>query len=133
MARITPHAGHHRIPASLLKRLAAYAVDCTVLFGGLLASQAALYPVNPVVAAMKDGGQPDGKKLHGWVFATGTLPFLLYFAGMQSSTWQATLGQRWLGLKVETIGGARISARQAFLRCAVMLMPFELNHTALFH
>jgi len=119
--------------AGVMTRLAAYAVDCTLLFGGLLVWQGALYQVNPLLSMMRNGQQPTGRQIHTWVFATATLPFLLYFAVAQSSAHQATPGQRWLKLKVVAKDGTRVSLRQAVLRGAVMLIPFELNHAVLFH
>ncbi len=44
-----------------------------------------------------------------------------------------TLGQQWLGINVESLDGSRISPGRALVRCAVMLLPFELNHAVLFH
>lgn len=82
---------------------------------------------------MHRGHQPTGGQLHRWVFATATLPFLLYFAVTQSSTHHATVGMRMLNLKVATLRGMPLSFKQALVRCMIMLVPFELNHAVLFH
>lgn len=118
---------------TLTRRIGAYLIDCTLLFLGLLVLQALLYPVNPIIRIIHSGHQPTGSQLHLWVFATATLPFLLYFTVTLSSRHQATLGMRLLKLNVVDLKGNRISFGQALLRSAIMLVPFELNHAVMFH
>ena len=117
----------------LFARLCAYIVDCIILFAGLLVLQATLYFVNPLAPFISSGQPPPGGLLHLWVFATATLPFLFYFALMQSSARQATIGMRRLNLKVTNINDGRVGFWRALLRSAVMLIPFELNHAVMFH
>jgi uncharacterized RDD family membrane protein YckC len=119
--------------ARVLARLGAYLVDCLLLFIGLLAWQAILYAVNPLVPIIRSGRQPTGAQLHLWVFATATIPFLFYFALMLRSARQATFGMRLLKLEVADVGGGRVGFGQAILRSALMLIPFELNHAVMFH
>jgi uncharacterized RDD family membrane protein YckC len=119
--------------STLVRRLAAYGLDCLLLFAGLLVLQAVLYPINPIVSMRQRGASFSGTQLHLWVFATATMPFLLYFAAMISSSRQATLGMRWLKLRVGDVTGRRVSFARAILRTAVLLLPFELNHTMMFH
>jgi uncharacterized RDD family membrane protein YckC len=116
-----------------VRRLAAYFVDCALLLAGLLIVQALLYAVNPVVAAMRTGRQPTPALLHAWVFATATVPFLVYFAWRVRSPLRATLGMRLLGLEVASVDGRPIGWGKALLRSAVLLVPFELNHLLMFH
>jgi uncharacterized RDD family membrane protein YckC len=120
--------------ASPVRRLSAYALDCLVLFGGLLLLQAALIPVNPILAMQRDGRVFTGAQLHFWVFATATVPFLLYFAFSIASRRQATPAMRWLRMRVDRVeGGAdSISPGRALIRTVVLLLPFELNHTVMF-
>ena len=120
-------------PASVVRRLAAYALDCLVLFGGLLLLQAALFSVNPILQMQRDGRVFTGAELHLWVFATATVPFLLYFAASIASRRQATPAMRWLRIRVERTDGSRVSFGRAIARSAVLLLPFELNHTVMFH
>jgi uncharacterized RDD family membrane protein YckC len=117
----------------VLRRLVAYSLDCGLLFLGLLVLQAILFVVNPIVALMRTGQQPTPTEFHLWVFATASIPFLLYFALILRSSRQATLGMRLLKLKVAHARGGRIGFGQSLLRSAVMLMPFELNHAVMFH
>ena len=42
----------------------------------------------------------------------------IYFIGFEASRWQATPGKRLLGLRVETVEGARLSVGRALLRLA---------------
>ena len=123
----------HAAFAPFWRRVVAYAVDCFLLFIGLLALQAALYVVNPIVAMQRAGVPFSGAQLHVWVFATATLPFLLYFAVAAASRQQATFGMRWLGMRIEHLDGSRLRFAAALVRAAVLLAPFEINHTVMFH
>lgn len=52
----------------------------------------------------------------------------LYFALFEAGRWQATPGKRLLGLRVETVGGARLSVGRALLRhVAGVASWFTLN------
>lgn len=117
----------------ILRRLSAYVLDCGFLAIAVLVLQAILYVVNPIVAIIRSGQQPTTTQLHMWIFATASIPFLLYFALILRSPRQATVGMRLLKLKVAVIGGGRIGFGQSLLRSAVMLIPFELNHVVWFH
>ena len=113
-------------------RLIAYVIDCALLLLALFGLQLLLYPVNPIVATMSRGEYFAGWQLHLWVSATTTVPFVLYFASMFASKRQATLGMHFLGLRVTDLDGRRISFGRALLRAAILLVPFELNHTVMF-
>ena len=115
------------------RRLAAYVLDCGLLFLGLVLVQTILFFLNPIVSMLRRGLQPTPTQLHLWVFATATVPFLLYFAFILRSAARATVGMRMLKLKVADISGGRVGFGQSLLRSAVMLIPFELNHTVMFH
>jgi uncharacterized RDD family membrane protein YckC len=117
------------VPTSLSRRLIGYLVDCLVLLASLLVLHALLYSVNPI---LRDGTAATAGQVHLWVFATATLPSLLYFALMVSSGRQATLGMRVLGLRVEGVDGSRVGFPRALARSAVLLVPFEINHTLMF-
>lgn len=116
-----------------MRRVAAYVADCVILFAGLLMLQAVLYPINPILTMQRGGAVSTPGRLHAWVFATATLPFLLYFAATIGSSRQSTLGMRWMGLRVEEVGGVRLSLARSLVRSIVLLLPFELNHTVMFH
>jgi len=102
-----------------------------LLVGGVaLCVHAALYAVglNPIA-----GGAvaTTGPNLHLWVFATVTVPVLLYFGFFFRRG--HTVGMRALGLRVQGADGASLSAARAFLRAAVLLVPFEVNHIVAFY
>jgi uncharacterized RDD family membrane protein YckC len=121
--------------AGIISRLIAYFIDCLLLFAGLLVWQAIIYflNLNPIVRIMNSGGQPASWQIHLWVLLTASLPFLIYFAVMQSSKKQATIGMRLLKIKVTDLEDQRISFGTAILRSIIMLIPFEINHAIMFH
>ena len=121
---------HDGIYGGLLSRIIAYSIDVALLFAVILVTQAILRPVNPLLGST----QPiSGVRQHFWVFATVTLPVLLYFAFCISSSWQATIGMRLLKIKVTGLNEEAIGFGRAVLRSTVMLIPFELNHLVLFY
>ena len=115
------------------RRIAAYGLDCALLLLCFVPWQAALYFVNPIIAIIRSGQQPTANQMHAWVFATITVPTFLYFALMLRSSRQATVGMRLLKLRVEDKNGGMVGLGQALLRSSLMLIPFELNHTFMFH
>ncbi len=119
----------------LARRLGAYLVDCLILFAGVLATQGLILAagLNPLAARAAAGLPMGGAALNGWVFATVTVPCLLYFAGFHAGRWAATPGKRWLGLRVADSADRPIGFWRAFGRAAVTLIPFEWNHLVLFY
>lgn len=117
-------------PRYAARRLAAYLIDSLVLLVGVLVTQGLIYALglNPIANRMAIGESFMGWQLHVWVFATVSMPFWIYYAVMHSSAGQATLGKRWMGLRVVTMAGQRIGFGQALARAIVMLLPFEWNH-----
>jgi uncharacterized RDD family membrane protein YckC len=119
--------------AGVLSRVIAYFIDCLLLAVVLAVCQGAMYDLNPLISIMRSGQQPTAIQLHLWVFATVTFPSFLYFSLMMLTSRRATVGMRLLKLRVTDVNGGRIGFGQALLRSAVMLIPFELNHTVMFH
>ena len=117
----------------VLRRLGAYVLDCGLCLLGLVGLQAILFLVNPIIFMLRRGLQPTPTQIHLWVFATATVPFLLYFAFTLQSSRRATVGMRMLKLRVADISGGRVGFGQSLLRSAVMMIPFELNHAVMFH
>lgn len=64
-------------------------------------------------------------------FGAMTLPFALYFAVLESGARQATWGKRRFGLKVERLGGGRLSFGAALARALIKFVPWELAHLGL--
>jgi len=108
------------------RRVWAYAIDCCVFacWAGLVFAFAwfsqggeLAWPASPWL------GQALG-------FLLTALPFGLYFALMEGSGWQATLGKRAMRLGVVTARGGRPSRRRTLGRAAVKLLPWEAGHMA---
>ena len=49
-------------------------------------------------------------------YAVGLIVLVVYYAGMESSRWQATPGKKLVGLSVTDMNGKRISIGRALLR-----------------
>jgi len=114
----------------IARRLAAYVIDALLLLAGVLVTQAIIYTlgVNPIANRLAAGESVAGWQLHLWVFATVSLPFWIYYAGLHSSAWQATIGKRLMGLRVVSTTGARLKFGRALWRAILVLIPFEWNH-----
>lgn len=68
---------------------------------------------------------------HLYLLATVSLPCWVYYTWSEASAAHATLGKRWLGLRVVSVYGATIGARAALVRTLVKLVPWEIAHVAL--
>jgi uncharacterized RDD family membrane protein YckC len=116
----------------LWSRLLAFAVDYLfiALYLLLLVGVGALIRLTPLCA---DFGalfaNPASAELTSFILLV--LPVLLYFALMESSRWQATIGKRVVGLRVMTMGGGRVGFPRSLLRNALKLIPWELAHACL--
>src|SRR5471032_2077281 len=69
--------------------------------------------------------QPDQLRGHAIAFLSLTLPVILYFAIAESSRWQATVGKRALGLRVQAVTGARVGLGRSLARSAIKFLPWE--------
>ena len=117
----------------ILRRIAAYSIDCVLLLFGVVVLQIILLKINPLIATMRNGQQPTPTQVHLWVFLTATTPFVVYFALFVWSSRRATIGMRLFRLKIEDANGGSVGLGRSFLRSVVMFIPFELNHTVMFH
>jgi uncharacterized RDD family membrane protein YckC len=116
----------HLVYAGFWIRCAAYLIDGIILTGVLtIASMIVILPISFVLAAAKNAGADSsaGQVSPGTVvlifFAEAVFYFVvflaiwLYFAVLESSRWQATLGKRLLGLRVIGMNGTRIGFGRA--------------------
>ena len=97
--------------AGFWRRFAAYLIDYLVILGGALA----LGFVIGFVAGASGSEDVEG----GWlvaIYVTTFVGYYLYYALMESSSNQATVGKIALGLKVTDIQGGRISFWRALGR-----------------
>jgi uncharacterized RDD family membrane protein YckC len=117
--------------ASVIRRVAAYAVDALILF---IAFPIILGAICGFVLYLTIGldWMENGFLFWLYVFSVVSIPFWLYYSLLESSMRQATFGMRLFGLQVADIEGKRISFGRALLRTIIKLLPFELNHLVLF-
>jgi len=107
--------------AGFWRRAVAFLIDSIVL-------AIAGFPLGliPAMAVLTDG---DAVIVTGKIAAAVATRGLLawgYYAGMESSTWQATLGKRAIGLRVTDRTGVRISFRRATGRFFAKLLSGAL-------
>ena len=117
--------------AGVIRRLGAYAVDAVLLFvtfGLLLGSIVGL--VFHLTVGLE--WMQNGRLCWAYVFTVVSLPLWLYYSLFESSARQATIGMRFVGLRVTGLHGERISFGRALLRTVVKLIPFEVNHAVMF-
>lgn len=117
--------------ASALRRVLAYALDASILFIGVPVILGGIFSL----IFQKTIGfewMRSGFLFWAFVFCTASLPFWLYYSVFESSTRQATIGMKALGLRVTSMEGERISFGRALLRTVVKLLPFEINHATMF-
>lgn len=120
---------NHRY-ASIGTRVFSYVAEVFLLFAGVLLLQGLLIVLrlNPLVQSVLSGSGLSRGVYHMWLLGTIDLPLILYYTGTLGSSAQATLMMRWLGLRLERVGGAAVGFRRALIRTVVMLIPFEVNH-----
>ena len=110
---------------TLLRRLAAYAIDVVILAAVLV----------PLAFGLQllIGYRPD-TGVGVWLasLATISVPSWVYFTLSDASTRGATLGKRLLGLRASSLDGGRIGLGRALVRTAIKLIPWELTHLTLF-
>ena len=118
----------------VIRRLAAFGLDYLVIFGYLV-----------VLAGLSVGMLASGlRSAYSVAWATAwsaevmgflmlTLPVVLYFAILESSTAGATLGKRVLGLQVRSPYGKPLSRGRSLLRSAAKFLPWELAHFTIWH
>ncbi len=112
----------------VLRRLFAFGIDC-----GLLALHAGVlfFLVSPLVRPLFLHS-PYVAELTGFLLLT--LPFGLYFAISEASSWSASLGKRLVGLRTLSHKKARpMSFSQSMLRSMLKFLPWELAHFAIWH
>lgn len=115
--------------ASIGRRLAAYVADAGYAFVAIALLQLSLRSVNPLLASPN----LDGFTIHRWVFLTVTVPLVAYFALAFGGPNGATMGMRWMHIRVRGLDSVAVPWSRAFARALVLLIPFELNHIVLFY
>lgn len=113
-------------PAGLARRTAAFVLDLAVV--GIAVVVLLQLVLEPLRQALGPGWMRVGAFYVAYVLLTVSLPVWLYFSGYESSPWQATIGKRWMGVRVNSLDGRPVSFVRAFLRTIVKLLPFEVAH-----
>lgn len=117
------------VVASPWRRVAAWLLDYLVIGAYLLLLTVASFgvletPAGPALNAALTN--PLTAELVG--FLVLTTPVALYFALLEASGWQATLGKRALGIVVAGPAGGRLPVGRALVREAVRFLPWEISH-----
>lgn len=114
----------------LWRRIAAYLLDCILIFifavtlGIIFVS--VTQRLNLTITESPITGQFIG-------FATLTFPAILYFVTTETSNRQASFGKRLFKLKVQTLNGQKAPINKCFARALILLLPWEVAHTAIWH
>ena len=115
--------------ASPWRRVAAWMLDYVVIAAYLILLTAASIGIlaSPIAPAFTSAlREPTAAELVG--FLALTAPVVLYFALLEASAWQATLGKRALGIIIAGPAGARLTVWPAVAREGVRFLPWELSH-----
>lgn len=117
------------------RRIAAFGVDYLIIAGWIGLITAVGFGAGAILGIERGPvlSQADKLRGHAISFLGLTLPVILYFAIAESSRWQATIGKRALGLRVQTVTGARIGLGRSLARSAIKFLPWEIAHTAIWH
>jgi uncharacterized RDD family membrane protein YckC len=119
--------------AGFWRRFAAHVLDNIIVGLVVLGGIIFLGAVFSVIAAVtgKEAGEPQVSDSAGialglvlWLLYLGG--FVAYYAGMESSSLQATLGKMALGIKVTDLHGRRISFLRAFGRLAGKMVSYMI-------
>lgn len=113
--------------AGFLWRVLAALIDFVLVIGVSLVASLATY-IGLVIAFLVfhlDKTALDANaSLIGYV--VGIIVLIIYYAGMESSSWQATPGKRLIGLTVSDMNGKRISFVRALIRLFLKVISGSL-------
>jgi uncharacterized RDD family membrane protein YckC len=109
--------------AGLDRRVGAFFLDVLLVYLIIIVIQYAVFILT--------GGFPfnqieSGREYQLWFLVTFSLPLWLYFALLESSSRQATLGKRLLKIRVANLEEVRIRIARAFVRTLIKMLPWEL-------
>jgi uncharacterized RDD family membrane protein YckC len=109
----------------LRRRVGAYVVDIAVLF-------AVLGPGGWLIQRLLGWAPTTGPEIWWTLLVNFSVPTWIYFTIADASPSGATLGKRWLRLRVSRQDGGRTAPMQALGRTAARLLPWELVHISAF-
>lgn len=111
--------------STVLRRLAAYAIDIAIL-------AVLLIPLSFGVQSVLDYEAETGIGVWLASFLLISLPSWTYFILSDASAAGATIGKRVLGLHAARVEGSPLGVGHAALRTAIKLLPWELTHLTMF-
>ena len=113
----------------VLARGFAYLIDCCFAFLLVALTQIVFFSPLRSVAGMTGDWFHAGINTQLHTLATISISVWMYFAVLESSGWQATVGKRITGLKVgDSISHSKIGLLRAVFRTIGKLLPWELAH-----
>lgn len=117
--------------AGLRVRIAASAIDYLIFALYLILLTTVALAVNRTFPNVSQAlfGNPASGQITGFIVIT--LPVTMYFALLESSSWQSTLGKRWKRLRVVEKNNGRLSRMRAFGRTLLKFIPWELSHACI--
>ena len=107
------------------RRVVAYLLDVGLLF-------AVLAPLGFAVQWILGYAPSTGPQIWATLLLNFSLPAWAYFAASDASAGGATVGKRWVGIRVSPEDHGRVGAVRAVGRTAVKLAPWELVHVSAF-
>lgn len=119
---MTNNEDRYKVPegittSQLGRRYAARTIDSIVVFG---LAMILFIPISVLAAT----GSPLVAGAAGTISVVSIQ--ILYGSLLEASAWQATLGKKWLGLRVYNAEGGRLTLPQSFVRTAIKDLPFIL-------
>ena len=100
--------------APFLKRFAAFLID------NLILSMAITGVAGLGIIDIASGGQGTGSYISAPYLIATIIISALYYILFHSSKWQATIGKRFMGIKVATVSGEQVTVGRAAIRFLVM-------------
>ena len=115
--------------AGLVRRGAAYLIDCVIAFAFFVGTQLLLFkPLRPALG-IDEQWFHSGIHTELYTLLTISLPTWLYFALCEVSKWRATVGKRILYLQVvPRTTRSRLGLPRSMARTFMKLLPWELAH-----
>ena len=113
----------------LLKRTAAYFIDCVIVFGAvmLVLQWAILSNLRESIGITNEWFE-SSINMQAYVLLTISIPVWIYFAYFDSSKSTGTFGKRIMRLILTDIELKKISLGKSFIRTILKLLPWELAH-----
>lgn len=113
----------------IVARGLAYLIDCACAFGLFAATQLVLFAPLRSAVGITDDWFRSGLNTELYTLLTISIPVWIYFAALESSPWQATLGKKLVGLRVVDLrSSSRIDFPRSVCRTVIKLLPWELAH-----